>query len=418
MTRSPAPLKEPVLGSGADEGAHALRELLARAIDFSVAGSEDPALVARATRLSEAARDSFAEADIKALRSPLRDLWLSAERAEENRRKHADALKRLVKLMGHSLSDLVPWDAPLRQQLAQVQDTSSGSLDIATIKRMEVCITELLLKQGMRKSALQDAESALRDMVARIIERLAVFGSATGDYHGKLTRYAEQIKQSGDILQLGRVLENIMADTRTMQADAARGTEEMSMMRSQLEANQEKIKQLEQQLETVTEMVKEDPLTHLLNRRGLDDVFQVELARCSRHKVPLCAAMIDLDNFKKLNDTYGHQVGDAVLGHLAHVLKDTLRATDWIARYGGEEFVVLMPETDLANAEIGIERALSILRQKPLEYQGVSVRVTFSAGIAAHAGMQDEQQMLQRADRALYQAKTQGKNQVVCDRAA
>ena len=100
----------------------------------------------------------------------------------------------------------------------------------------------------------------------------------------------------------------------------------------------------------MSELVREDQLTGSLNRRGLDDVFERERARADRRGTPLCIAMLDLDDFKRLNDTYGHLAGDDALSHLVKVVKDTLRSMDVIARFGGEEFLILLPETTVEAA--------------------------------------------------------------------
>ncbi len=110
------------------------------------------------------------------------------------------------------------------------------------------------------------------------------------------------------------------------------------------------MRKLEAELEHVSEQVRQDQLTGTLNRRGLDDAMQREMARAERRKIGLCVAVLDLDNFKKLNDTYGHQAGDDALVHLTKVVRKTLRPTDTVARFGGEEFVIVFSETDLPQA--------------------------------------------------------------------
>ena len=113
------------------------------------------------------------------------------------------------------------------------------------------------------------------------------------------------------------------------------------------------MRKLEAELEHVSEQVSQDQLTGALNRRGLDDAMQREMARAERRKSGLCVAVLDLDNFKKLNDTYGHQAGDDALVHLTKVVRKTLRPTDTVARYGGEEFIILFSDTDLEQAGAG-----------------------------------------------------------------
>jgi diguanylate cyclase len=198
-----------------------------------------------------------------------------------------------------------------------------------------------------------------------------------------------------------------------MQTDALRSHEELTELRGQVSVYEDKIQKLESELVSTAELIKEDPLTHVLNRRGLHDVFHVEMTRCERRNVPLSVAMIDIDDFKRLNDTYGHQAGDAALAHLAKLMRDMLRATDWIARYGGEEFVILMPETDMQQGIVGISRVKSALAGLPVPYKDQQISMTFSAGVTQGVLPEKDTDMLERADRGLYRAKAEGKDRVI-----
>jgi diguanylate cyclase len=163
----------------------------------------------------------------------------------------------------------------------------------------------------------------------------------------------------------------------------------------------------------VSEQVREDQLTGTLNRRGLDDAMQREIARAQRKGSPLCVAILDLDNFKKLNDTYGHQAGDDALVHLSNVVKKTLRPTDTVARFGGEEFVIVFSETDLKQAVEATRRLQRELTKRFFLHDNERLLITFSAGVAALQPNETQDAVLARADKAMYQAKLQGKNRVV-----
>ena len=113
---------------------------------------------------------------------------------------------------------------------------------------------------------------------------------------------------------------------------------------------EDRIMQLETQLAQMSALVREDPLTRSLNRRGLEDEFAREASRADRYKTPFCIAVLDIDNFKALNDKRGHQTGDEALIHLVKVAKEELRLTDHIARLGGEEFLIMLPNTPLDEA--------------------------------------------------------------------
>jgi diguanylate cyclase len=150
-----------------------------------------------------------------------------------------------------------------------------------------------------------------------------------------------------------------------------------------------------------------------LNRRGLDEAVDVELKRAERNKSAFSVALIDIDNFKKLNDTLGHQAGDRALTHLTQVIKETLRPTDAVGRYGGEEFLILLPSTNLEAAVETIQRLQRDLTKKFFLHNNDKILVTFSAGVALRAEGEDQEDLIGRADKAMYHAKQTGKNRVV-----
>lgn len=159
-----------------------------------------------------------------------------------------------------------------------------------------------------------------------------------------------------------------------------------------------------------------DALTGLHNRREFDRMVAEECQRATRFGHPFALVMADIDFFKKINDTHGHQVGDEVLKHVASLLAGQLRVVDRIARYGGEEFAILMVETDRKQAVEGIQRLFALLAETPCQPVGteLTLNVTLSAGLAI---MPDDsatcEQLIAAADKALYAAKHAGRNRVV-----
>ena len=170
---------------------------------------------------------------------------------------------------------------------------------------------------------------------------------------------------------------------------------------------------LVRQRETLFEIARTDDLTGCLNRRSILLAVEAEFARFKRYGKPLTLAMIDIDHFKRVNDTYGHAGGDEVLKALVAVSRETIRATDVFGRMGGEEFAVVLPETDLAGAAIFAEKLRANLEAAAVDSEGATIRFTVSIGLGgAQAGDRSETQALSRADKALYQAKDAGRNQV------
>ncbi|MCM3700258.1 sensor domain-containing diguanylate cyclase [Paenibacillus macerans] len=158
-----------------------------------------------------------------------------------------------------------------------------------------------------------------------------------------------------------------------------------------------------------------DDLTKLANRRHFERRLDEEIIRSNRYGRPLSLLLIDLDHFKDINDTYGHRIGDLVLSTVAKQLESHVRDTDVVARWGGEEFAVLMPETELKEAEkIGI-RLLKAVRETPIpvpEEHGEPIMVTFSAGVTTQSSGIVKEQIIESVDTALYESKNNGRNQV------
>ncbi|MFE5318575.1 diguanylate cyclase [Paenibacillus sp. NPDC056579] len=162
------------------------------------------------------------------------------------------------------------------------------------------------------------------------------------------------------------------------------------------------------------QMAFRDPLTGIYNRRFFDHQIQVELQRTRRYPAPISMVFIDIDRFKKINDTYGHHVGDLVLQGLAHLLQKHVRSTDLIARFGGEEFVVVLPGSTEQDAVKSIDAILQLAQTEPVaQFEGQPFYITFSAGVAGWTEGLTVEDWIKRADDAMYAAKQSGRNRVL-----
>ncbi|OHX13927.1 hypothetical protein BI347_10715 [Chromobacterium sphagni] len=173
----------------------------------------------------------------------------------------------------------------------------------------------------------------------------------------------------------------------------------------------ERLAQIEQLQAALRQQTLRDPLTGLFNRRYLDETFARESRRAERDNRPIAVAMIDLDNFKRINDSHGHQVGDQVLQALARLLQRECRAADIVCRLGGEEFLVLLPGSDAEQAQLRVEHWRDSFSRLSHSGQEQRFHTSFSCGIAAlprHG--RTLAQLYHHADKALYQAKAAGKN--------
>lgn len=155
-----------------------------------------------------------------------------------------------------------------------------------------------------------------------------------------------------------------------------------------------------------------DALTKLNNRRCFENCFDKEFARAKRYGNKLSIGIIDVDFFKKINDTYGHLCGDYILQEVAYNIVNNFRQTDFVFRYGGEEFTVILTETSVESAQIPFERLRKTIEEQVFRYDNKDIKVTISAGISSNTELQDAWDMLDEADKALYKAKNNGRNRV------
>lgn len=179
------------------------------------------------------------------------------------------------------------------------------------------------------------------------------------------------------------------------------------------------ISDLARTTEQLEKLAATDGLTGLVNRRQFIALAEIELARFRRYRRPLSMLLLDIDDFKAVNDRFGHDIGDRMIVHIAMLCDENKRDADVVARVGAEEFAVLLPETDLVNRCAVGERLRRLVSSRPLEAAGTSVPVTVSVGVAefdaAMAGVSD---LMKLADRMLYRAKRTGRNRIASDLSA
>src|SRR5581483_4330445 len=175
------------------------------------------------------------------------------------------------------------------------------------------------------------------------------------------------------------------------------------------------IRELETSRQMLQEQATTDPLTRLKNRRAFAELGLRHFALAQRHDIELSIIVLDIDHFKKINDTYGHPAGDQVLMSVAHVLTSKTRASDLPARLGGEEFGILLPNTKRSGAALLADRIRVAIQQSQFQLGEHAITVTASAGVAAYGldGEESLERLLEVADRRLYLAKQRGRNRVI-----
>lgn len=392
-----------------------LREMLVRAMTLAIPSllEEGTELVQESESLAEAinrarSRQVLAEVEPRFKQFCFRVEMKGGDMAEER-----ELLLRLFQLLIENIGELVDDDSWLSGQIANVQEILSGRINYATLLDATRSLKEVIYKQGLLKHSLTEAKASVKTLMLTVIDRLGTVATSTGDYHKKIENYSLKITHAKGVGDLNQVLDDILRDTRFAQEDALRSQHDMLLAQKEVQSAEARIHELENQLAEMSELAHEDQLTGSLNRRGLDEVLAREMARAERTKSPLCVAMLDLDDFKKLNDTHGHHAGDNALIHVVKVVKDTLRTMDIIARFGGEEFMIVLPNTPIEDAMQTVTRVQRELTKQIFMHDNQRLLITFSGGVALYKPGEDQATLIQRADEAAYKAKKAGKNRVV-----
>ncbi len=435
---SPPPAATPGIGMPLvdDVPATAAKPVLASPPERASAASA-PALTAdffaQIARLIEYAQPALGQDDerfteqtgllVKALRQPdanaveVKQLLVGYSHrlsfAAEDQAEIKAMLLKLLHLIIENISHLSVDDAWLKGQADALMAVCVPPLSLRQLDEVEQRLKDVIFKQSESKARVLQAQEEMRQMLATFIERLAAMTESTSGFHGQMETSARLIEQAKTLEEIAPVLKEVVAATRHMAQDSLAARDSLQGMQHKVQATEVEIAKLHQELDRVSAQARHDPLTGALNRQGLDEAVNREVAKVKRTDAPLCMALLDIDNFKKLNDTLGHATGDTALAHLAQVTREVMRPQDTLARYGGEEFVLLLPDTPL---DKGIEAMTRLQREltKRFFMAGTEkVLITFSAGVAQLVATESGADAIKRADHAMYLAKRAGKNRVL-----
>jgi diguanylate cyclase len=315
--------------------------------------------------------------------------------------------------MFENISELSQDEHWLKGQMDALMTASAPPLTLRRLDDVERRLKDVIFKQRDAKGHALQAQEEMRKMLATFIERLSQITKSSDSFHAQMEESARLIEQAKSLTDIAPVLKEVMLATRNMAHDSKTSYDELMAMREHVTNTEAEIAKLHQELDRVSALARHDPLTGALNRKGLDEAMDREISNVRRKDVPLCVALLDIDNFKKINDSMGHTTGDAALTHLATVARECMRPQDNLARYGGEEFVILLPDTTLDKGIEALTRLQRELTKRFFLSGSEKVLITFSAGVVQLATDEKGGEAIKRADQAMYLAKRAGKNRVV-----
>ncbi len=262
-------------------------------------------------------------------------------------------------------------------------------------------------------SYIVERETELNEVIKVLREAIAELAGEANSFHGNLLSTTERFSQMAKIEDIRHIRNALTQEVSELKKIVAEKQKKDQASYSRLT---KRIDGLQSKLNKAKEEATLDPLTRIANRGGFDSMIKRWIAEHRESEAPLVLAMLDIDDFKKINDTHGHQIGDRVLVCAAQWLTSNIRAEDMAARYGGEEFAVLLANVKLKQAESKFTNLLERIAESNYQYnkgnQTSTIRFTFSCGLSEFSPGDSPEALIERADEALYQAKKNGKNQV------
>lgn len=390
-----------------------LAEQLARLVDNTLPalGEDDARVHELAAQLTQFLRQP--SPPVSTLQLMLNNFSYRLSFATEDQAAIRASLLALLHMVFENIAALSLDDQWLHGQVEALVAASTPPLTLRRLDDVQRRLKDVIFKQTEAKERTLEAQEQMKELLATFIERLAQMDESSSAYHDKMEQCAERIGQATNIQEITPLLQEVMAVTRAMALDSRVARDELHQLRERSDAKHAEIAKLQEELDRASAQARHDPLTGSLNRKGLDEVMEREIARSRRNGSPLCVALLDVDNFKSINDRMGHTGGDEALVHLATVTREVMRPQDMLARYGGEEFVLVLPDTAMPQ---GVEAMTRLQRELTTRYflrEQEKVLITFSAGVAQLGTEETSAEAIRRADQGMYLAKRAGKNRVM-----
>ncbi len=371
---------------------------------------EEPRAAELADELAAIAQRVQREGATLSVAEAVVDVCQRARRLFAHRHQLVDELMQLCRSLTEGLTDLAEDESWARGQVESLRARLEGQAGPRAVRAARELLADTRERQRSVRSERARARDALKAMISHMLSEIGELGDVTGRFNDKVAGYADVIESADSIEGLADVVRQLVGDTRTVHEVVATTRQRMADEHARATELETKVRDLESELRRLSDEVSTDALTQVANRRGMMKAFEAERARVERGGPTLAVGLLDIDNFKKLNDTLGHAAGDVALKSLAARVKDWLRPVDHVARFGGEEFVVLLTGTPVDEAQQVLTRLQRQLSASLFMHDGREVFVTFSAGVTAYRPGEALELALERADEALYEAKRTGKN--------
>jgi diguanylate cyclase len=287
---------------------------------------------------------------------------------------------------------------------------------IALFKQSKQTISRFINEQ---MGYIKDRDRELREIIDIMSKALAAQNDENRQFNQSINRHSEKIERITHLDDLRKIRSALEQQIEQLRRDVIN---KQAMEEARMKAMGQEINLLSRELKMAKQEALTDSLTGLSNRKAFDQYITDLSARCAMGNGSFALLLLDIDDFKNINDTYGHQTGDTILVKIAGKCRETTRSKDFIGRYGGEEFAVILPSSSLRN---GVKRGRQIKKSIAATHYkhkyentdtGITLRITVSIGVSVFRKGDTSAMVIERADKALYAAKETGKNRVVSEK--
>ena len=354
--------------------------------------------------------DMYGHIDKNDLSKMVKDIIKIIQKDDEN-----DVYTALAPLIVASLTPSIA--SSINDDLASISDKLRNDPSSIGTKAIQSEIKHFIKKRmDLDKEEVKNKISALNKLLDEINERIFTLidsSEISNKQAGTIKKDLQSINFSKDSFESVRT--KLVHIATSLEIETKSFGDKMRKNQNTIETLHSRVKNLERALLVAKKEVKEDFLTHAATKRALEQELNKAEEAYDRYKTDFSLCFLDIDHFKMVNDTYGHEAGDVILSNIGKILKKYVRQTDFVGRYGGEEFLIILPSIDMKQAFYFSDKIRSIIESYKFMYKGERIRITVSCGLSQRSKQKSVKSTVEAADKMLYEAKESGRNRVIPD---
>ncbi len=343
----------------------------------------------------------------------MKESLLAQSDVENDLRALVDEFKKMIVLALHHIESLSLHNKESRQLFSECREKLNELESVEDMSQYAGKFKQLFSKTLLFDDETERERDELKKIISILADSISGLLHSSGDFDSGLDDCVDRLQKARTLSEVQEIREALLQQAQGLQARTRQMVEDVRLAQTQVDDANKKVESLKQQMEKVKQEIIIDPLTRTFNRRAYDEKIKQEIMGFQRYSRPTALAIIDIDHFKNVNDTYGHRTGDGVLRILSGIMKKEIREIDVLARYGGEEFALILPHTPYGQALEVAERIRRKVEESRFTYKSKPFSVTISIGVGTLKAEDTLETYVERVDQALYRAKNNGRNQVV-----